>query len=271
MKSRNAQLSLDLSPAPHWGGRRPGAGRKQGPIRRDPHRRRASLASRHPCHVTLRVCQDVPSLRRARLVREIEITFRRACERGRFRLIEYSIQTNHVHLIVEAASAPDLGRGMKSLGPRLARAVNRVFGRKGAVLADRYHVHVLRTPREVRNAVAYVLLNARRHLAKLGRRLSAGPRVDPASSGRWFPGWSAPLPRALDPPAVASPRTWLLREGWRKAGLISLVEVPGRAAGLRVRSSARASDHRRVSGWETGRWPPRQGAARTRNPVAPSG
>ena len=110
MKTRSRQLSLDLRALPRWGGRRAGAGRKPGPIRRDPHRRRPPLARCYPCHVTLRVRHDVPSLRTMRLVRELEASFRRACERGRFRLVEYSIQTNHVHLLVEATSADGLGK-----------------------------------------------------------------------------------------------------------------------------------------------------------------
>jgi hypothetical protein len=147
-----------------------------------------------------------------------------------------------MHLIVEAASAADLGRGMKALGSRLARAVNRVFGRRGRVLADRFHLHVLRTPREVRNALAYVLLNARRHAAKLGQRLSKTRGVDPASSGRWFEGWRSPPAQraAIDLPAVAAARTWLLRLGWQRRGLIDPSEVPGvadvrhRVAGSRL-------------------------------------
>jgi REP element-mobilizing transposase RayT len=118
-------------------------------------------------------------------VREVERSFARACERGAFRLVHYSLQGNHAHLIVEATSRDALGRGMKAIGSRLAKAVNRVFKRSGPVLADRYHVHVLRTPREVRNAIAYVLLNARRHAARAGRVLARAIAIDPASSGRW--------------------------------------------------------------------------------------
>jgi hypothetical protein len=79
---------------------------------------------------------------------------------------------------------------------------------------------VLRTPREARNAIAYVLLNARRHLARAGRAPASLAAIDPASSGRWFEGWAqAPEPSA-DPPAVAPARTWLLHTGWRRHGLI---------------------------------------------------
>jgi hypothetical protein len=117
---------------------------------------------------------------------------------------------------------------MMSLGSRLARAVNRTFGRRGRVLADRYHARVLKTPREVRNALAYVLLNARRHAGRRARRCDT---VDPASSGRWFDGWRThPMPaRAPDAPAVARPRTWLARTGWRRHGRIGLDEVPAMA------------------------------------------
>jgi hypothetical protein len=124
------------------------------------------------------------------LVRELERSFALACERGRFRLVHYSVQNDHLHAIVEATSASDLAAGMKSIGSRLARAVNRIFGRRGRVLPDRYHLHILRTPREVRRALTYVLMNARLHLAKLGRRMPREASIDPASSGRWFDGWS---------------------------------------------------------------------------------
>lgn len=228
MAKRPRQLELDLQSPSAWGGRREGSGRKRGPVSRDPHRKRFPLASRQPCHVTLKVRRDVPSLRSARLVREFEGSLRKGCERGRFRVVHYSIQRDHVHAIVEAASLHDLACGMKSLGARLARAVNRVFCRTGPVVADRFHLHVLETPREVRNAIAYMLLNAQRHAAKLGKRIGSG-RVDPASSGRWFDGWlhSPPSRPPTDLPAVANPRTWLMTHGWRSQGLVGVDEIPG--------------------------------------------
>jgi REP element-mobilizing transposase RayT len=196
--------------------------------RRQAHRRRVPLAARFPCHVTLKVRREIPSLRSVRLVRELERSFAVACERGRFRVVHYSVQADHVRAIVEAVSSVDLASGRKSIGARLARAVNRILGRRGAVLSDRYHLHVLRTPREVRNAIAYVLLNARRHVAKRGRRLPKWAAIDPASSGRWFDGWrETGTADARVLPSVARPRTWLLAIGWRRHGLLDPAEVPG--------------------------------------------
>jgi REP element-mobilizing transposase RayT len=187
---------------------------------------RPALEARHPCHVTLKARPGLPSLRSGRLVRELERSFAAACERGRFRVAHYSIQPDHVHLIVEATGKHALACGMKSIGARVARAANRVFRRRGSVLADRYHLHILRTPREVRRALAYVLLNARRHLAKAGRTVATAA-LDPASSGRWFQGWRSGAVDAPDASCVALPRTWLLSAGWRRHGLIDPLEIPG--------------------------------------------
>ena len=126
---------------------------------------------------------DVPSLRTAPIVRELARTFRVARARAGFRLVHYSLQGNHAHLIVEARDRDTLGRGMKAIGARLARAVNRVARRRGPVLADRYHLRLLPTPKEVRNALRYVLLNARRHAAAKAA-LRKTVRLDPASSAR---------------------------------------------------------------------------------------
>ena len=150
--------------------------------------------------------------------------------------MHYSLQGNHAHLIVEATDAGALGRGMKALGARLARAVNRIARRTGRVLADRYHVRLLPTPKEVRNALRYVLLNARRHTARARAELAARVRLDPASSARWFDGWklgSSQVPSAPEPAApanrspVARARTWILTIGWRRHGLLDPADVPG--------------------------------------------
>jgi hypothetical protein len=174
----------------------------------------------------------VPSLRGGALVHEWRRSLAEANERGDFRVAHYSLQGDHAHLIVEAHGKEALGRGMMSIGARLARAVNRVGRRSGPVLDGRYHHRSLRSPREVRRALAYVLLNARRHLAKSrGVSRSATAHLDGASSARWFDGWRPEVAsrflEATGHAEVARPRTWLLRIGWRRHGLVDPSEVPG--------------------------------------------
>jgi len=218
-----------------WGGWRPGAGRKPGPNPPVPHKSRGPFPASHPCLVTLKALDGVSSLRTRDVVREVEGSFRRGGERGEFRLVHYSLQGDHLHAIVEAEGPEALGRGMKSLAARFARAVTRALRRSGPVLRERYHLRVLRTPTQVRNALRYVLLNARRHWAKRrGSKVLPGPvRLDPASSARWFRGWRSgslgakEAARAADAPAVRAPRTWLLAVGWRRLGLLDPADVPG--------------------------------------------
>ena len=234
---RTRQLALQLGR--HTVSRNRG-GRPVGTNPRVLHRSRKPFRATEPCHVTLRVRAGLPSLRDGSIVRAIEDAFRRGNERKEFRLVHYSIQDDHAHLLVEAEHRAALGRGMKSLASLFARAVNRALGRRGGkVLADRYHLHVLTGPRKVRNALAYVLLNARRHAAKRIARLrrmglDVAPlpstrEVDPASSARWFEDWLGEVvgrePRGRSP--VAKPRTWLLGCGWKLYGLIDPSEIPG--------------------------------------------
>jgi REP element-mobilizing transposase RayT len=177
--------------------------------------------------VTLKAVAGLPSLRRLEVVREVMRSFAAGAERRAFRLVEFSIQNDHLHAIVEAEGRDALGRGMRSLAARFARAVNRALGRTGPVLRERYHLHVLRTAREVRNTLSYVLTNARRHAARLGRALACAVRIDPASSGAWFEGWRPGItgPDTSGPTPVAGARTWLVRVGGRHYGLLDPAEV----------------------------------------------
>jgi len=227
--SRVSQLSFgDHRKRTGRGGPREGAGRKPSARPVVHHVRRSRFRGMQPAIVTLRVRGGVGSLRLQAVVKALRESFARACQGDGFRVVHYSIQTDHVHMIVEADGEKALGRGMNSVSARVARAVNRVFRRTGKVLAGRYHVRLLGMPREVRNALRYVLLNFRKHVRQ---RTGAVPRaeIDGASSGRWFDGWrrGARLERR-GRREVAEPLTWLLRVGWRRYGLIDPGEVPGR-------------------------------------------
>jgi REP element-mobilizing transposase RayT len=212
-----------------WGGARKGAGRKKGPRPPIPHRSREALNPRHPVHVTLHMRRDVPCLRSQVTFGALRRAFRGARERFGMRLVHFNVQGNHLHLIVEAEGGRALSRGMAALGIRIARQLNGVVGRRGGVFAERYHSTPLTCPRQVRNALRYVLLNGSVHRLRVrpGRGGGAGPvGLDPCSSAAVFDGW---LPGvsidALEPwgPAcelVVGARLWLLAVGWRRWGAI---------------------------------------------------
>ena len=173
------------TPAANLGWKRDGAGRKPKASRRAvPHARRSPHDPRCPAHVTLRACSGVPSLRDERLLPTLR-TALRAASTARFRVLAFSVQADHLHLLVEADEPTGFVRGMQGLAIRVAKAVNHMLGRAGRVWGDRYHTRVLRTPREVRAAFVYVLNNFRKHV-----RAAFG--LDPYSSARWFDGWATP-------------------------------------------------------------------------------
>jgi len=182
-------------------------------------------------HVTLKVANDIPNLRRARVYAVIRTSLVRGKERFGFRVVQFSVQGNHLHLICEAKSKEALTRGAKGLCVRLARGLNKRLGRSGQVFPERYHARILRSPTEVHRCLVYVLLNARRHAAQQGKTLS-WDYLDPCSSADYFTGWLGweIRPASGRAPPVVSPRTWLLKAGWMQVeGPISSEKLPGRA------------------------------------------
>ncbi len=179
-------------------------------------------------HVTLKLKRGLPSLRNRKTLHVLLPAFDAGKERFGFRLNHFVVMGNHLHLIIEADDRGSLTRGLGGIAIRIAKALNRLWGRKGAVLFERFHEHVPRTPLEVRRALLYVLRNACRHGASRVSCAVHAAFVDPFSSGAWFDGWrgapDAP-PRAIATP-VSAPSTWLQRLGWRRHGLIGGDEAP---------------------------------------------
>jgi hypothetical protein len=173
-------------------------------------------------HLTLRRVRLGPSFREERIYRAILVELADAKRRGA-RVIHYSAQHDHLHIMFEGGNRKDLGKKLRTLISRIALAVNRAAGRRGQLFGDRYHRHDLTSPSEVRNALRYILFNTRKHA-------QGYDPLDAMSSTPWFADWSPE--RAPDPDRTAAararrwpggsplstPRTWLADKGWLRAG-----------------------------------------------------
>ena len=199
---RHPQLGFDFRT---WGGSRPGAGRKpKGPRTTVKHRPRDAFARRAPLHVTIRIVANTCDLRKYPAFGAAETALAGGADRFGVQVVQFSVQGEHLHLMVEAPDAAALPRAVKGLSVRLARRVNRTLQRSGRLIADRFHSRRLRTPTEVARVKDYIRNNRRQHLQARGIEVDRH-FVDPCSSDA--PG-AIPLP---------PPRTWLVKHGWKKA------------------------------------------------------
>jgi len=207
VRLRTAQTKLFDRPRARRGRpKKPGAGL--------PHLRRPPINRDHPLHVTIRVRKGTWNLRSQRCFACIAAAILVANARGTIRIIHYSVQGNHLHLLVEADDRRSMSNGMRALLISMARRLNDLMDKSGALFVDRFHERPLASPSAVRTALRYVLTNAHKHH---GHEL-----VDPFSSGPWFEGWPDDTKRprwtpCTGPPTVP-PESWLLRSGWQRAG-----------------------------------------------------
>ena len=210
-----------------WGGRRGKAGRKKRKVG-VAHGRRERVSRHDPRLVTTKLARGLPRLRVPVTRLLIEDVLRKA-QRDSFRIVAYTIQSDHLHLMVEADDGAAYSSGMRGLMRRLVHGLNRLWKRSGSLFPERFHDRVLRSLRQVRYALRYVLNNHLKH--------GHGPAVrdgvvvgDPYSSARWFDGWREGAKvrgRGDGGPAVVVRGGWKLGVGWRRYELISVREVPG--------------------------------------------
>ena len=170
----------------------------------------------------MRVQAGLESLRRRPNFHVVRDALVVACERFGARIVHFSVLSNHIHLVCETQDERSLARAMQGLCVRIARGLNRLWDRVGAVFEDRYHARALPTPREVKNVLNYVLHNAHHHGSAL-----RGP--DPCSSGIWFEGWERILhdDPLRGPSPLARACTWLLSVGWKRHGLLRFAGASG--------------------------------------------
>lgn len=201
------------------GGRRKGAGRKNCTGHKA-HLSRPKLDGRTPVHVTFKLVSGLPSLRRKDVFSCLRAAVFKAHTKG-LRVVHYAVLANHVHLIVEPTAGHPRSP-LQSLAISFSKRINSLLNRTGMVLHGRYDFHILKTPTEVRNALAYVLTNESKHL-QTGR---SEIYIDPFSSADRFMLWNKVLlenpvlihrSSSVESIPISEAKTWLPRIGWLRA------------------------------------------------------
>ncbi|MBL8898622.1 MAG: transposase [Planctomycetes bacterium] len=244
MRRKDLQLEFDFR---QHGGKRKGAGRKPKNAEAGmPHRQRAKKKRGQPLLITVRLADGLPSLRRGGALKLVLAALSASSDRHGMRIIHYSVQSNHLHFLVEADDRECVARGMNALLSPLARALNKLWGRRGKVFPERYHDEVISTPTQARNALRYVLQNGKKH------GIVAQSSIDLCSSAPVFDGWNdrpsiAAIPTAPVVATVAPASTWLLTTGWRRQGLLGIHELPQTKHAGRPRANLAKSSRRATS------------------------
>jgi REP element-mobilizing transposase RayT len=218
------QKQIQFKKVGGWGGKRKGAGRPNlsGTVN---HMSREKVDFKKPLHITLKLNGRIKkTLRGPMMLSRLKECLKKAKAIG-LRVIHFSVQMNHIHILAECRDNEVLDRGMKSLGCSLGKAIRKSCGENGPVFNGRFHLHVLKSPREMKNGLGYVLLNHSKHDGLI-------PYSDRFSSAAYFNEWKELLGRnigpllmdrrrreAILPPYLSPPKSWLAREGWRKVKL----------------------------------------------------
>jgi len=159
---KSKTIQLDLFTNRGRGGRRRGAGRPPCKDSLQRHQTRPEFKSTEPLHLNIKLIKGLPTLRAKNKFKLIKRAILKARVRG-LRIIHFSIQSNHLHLLIESENKRELGRGMQSFCISLAKSLNGFLKRQGKVFMERYHLHILKTPTEVRNALRYIFMNFAKH------------------------------------------------------------------------------------------------------------
>lgn len=180
-----------------------------------------------PAHVTLKLATGRPSLRRKDVFRTLRHAVGVARRKG-LQVVQFSILSNHIHLLLEPDDTLRMAREIQSLAISFARRLNKLTQAKGSPFKERHRLRLLRSPTEVRNALAYVLSNEAKH-----EGLARGTYfISQFSSGHAFQAWKAlfgpnssyriathwtlaEIERWLGEILVPA-ETWLLQSGWRR-------------------------------------------------------
>jgi REP element-mobilizing transposase RayT len=126
------------------------------------HTRRFRLKKPSSLHLTIKVKENKADIQNKRILKTLHYAIRRARLKG-LKIVHYTLEYNHVHLLVESVDNKILHKGMQAFGITIAKAINKIKRTKGAVYKNRYHLRVIDSPRQLKNVLHYIFSNGVKH------------------------------------------------------------------------------------------------------------
>lgn len=113
-------------------------------------------------HLTIKVRENKADIKNKQVLKILHYAIRRSRIKG-LRIIHYTLEYNHIHLLVEAADKQTVHQGMQSFGITFAKKINAIKRLKGTVYKHRYHLRKINSPRELKNVLYYIFNNGIHH------------------------------------------------------------------------------------------------------------
>lgn len=139
-----------------------GAGRPAIHDRGIRHIARDKVTKHTSLHLTIKIERLKAGLRNKDVLKQLHDSIKKARKIG-LRVIHYTLEFDHVHLLVEVDSNQQLAKGMQSFGISFSKGINKIKAQVGKVFKTRYHFRKLKSPNEIKNVIFYILGNSLKH------------------------------------------------------------------------------------------------------------
>ncbi|MGZ3787001.1 MAG: transposase [Bacteriovorax sp.] len=126
------------------------------------HTSRPFLKKPSSLHLTVKIKKNKAEMKNKSVFSLLKRAILNARRQG-LKVIHYSLEYDHVHLLIEAENNHILGKGMQAFGGTFSKAINRMRKLKGGVYKHRYHFRKISSARELKNVMNYIFTNGLKH------------------------------------------------------------------------------------------------------------
>lgn len=118
-------------------------------------------------HLTIKIAKEKSNLKNKEVLSILKRAILNSRKMG-LRVIHFTLEYDHIHLLIEAENNHLLGKGMQSFGVTLSKAINKLKKTSGQVYRHRYHFRKITSARQLKNVMNYIFRNGLKHGTSAG-------------------------------------------------------------------------------------------------------